>query len=147
MTSEQTQERRLQGIGELAEAVAEEHAPSGHTEPEKILASNKITLSFGNYGDAFDGMLEHLNGRFHVYANLNRLRTRDSGRARFTLAHELGHYYIDDHRRALQSGSTPRHASQTDFQSKNPVEVEADHVPQGPIRHFDHKHGDPLHKA
>lgn len=120
-------DERLNDIALLAEAIAEEHAPSGRVEPEKIIRSNKITLSFGNYEDAFDGMLEYDGTSFHVYANLERLRGTDTGRARFTLGHELGHFYIDEHRRALQAGVNGRHPSFSDHQSKNPLEVEADH--------------------
>ena len=126
MTSEAHQQRRMSDIAELAEAVAAEHWAGTRAEPEAIIAAKGMTLSFGMYGDAFDGLLEHKAGRFHVYANLQRLKTRDSGRARFTLAHELGHYFIDDHRRALASGRTPSHPSITDYQSRNPVEQEAD---------------------
>lgn len=127
MARDQISESRLNDIAELAEVVAEEHGESLRTEPQKIIGANRITVSFGGYGEAFDGMLEHRRGRFHIYANLNRLKTPDSGRARFTLAHELGHFYIDEHRRELQSGRAPSHPSRTDFQSKNPVEQEADH--------------------
>lgn len=126
MTNEASQQRRVIDIAELAEAVAAEHWTAGRTEPEAIIAAKGMTLSFGMYGDAFDGLLEHKAGKFHVYANLHRLKTRESGRARFTLAHELGHYFIDDHRRALASGRTPSHPSFTDYQSRNPVEQEAD---------------------
>lgn len=127
MASDLISESRLKDIAELAEVVAEQHGESLRTDPEKIIGSNHITLSYGSYGEAFDGMLEHRGGRFHIYANLNRIKTPHSGRARFTLAHELGHFYIDEHRRELQSGRTPSHPSRTDFQSKNPVEQEADH--------------------
>lgn len=127
MTSEQIRQARLLDIAELAEAVAAAHCAGNKTEPEAIIAAKGITLSFGSYSDAFDGMLEHKGGRFHIYANLDRLKTRESGRARFTLAHELGHYFIDDHRRALQSGRAPSHPSFSDYQSRNPVENEADH--------------------
>ena len=120
-------EDRLDEIALLAEAVADEHCPKGRVEPELIAGRNRITLSFSAYDDAFDGMLEHRSGRFHIYANQTRLRTRDGGRARFTVAHELGHFYIDEHRRALASGAVPRHPSFCDHQSKNPVEQEADH--------------------
>lgn len=120
-------ELRLHEIALLAEAVAEEHCPKGRVEPVTILKNKTVTLSFGSYGSAFDGMLEHRFGRFHVYGNLDRLRDRESGRARFTLGHELGHFFIDDHRRALQSGAVLRHASMCDSQSRNPAEVEADH--------------------
>lgn len=127
MTSEQIRQARLADIAELANAVAAAYASGIRTEPEAIIAAKGLTLSFSSYADAFDGMLEHKAGRFHIYANLDRLRTRDSGRARFTLAHELGHFFIDDHRRALQSGRTPSHPSFSDYQSRNPVEHEADH--------------------
>ncbi len=120
-------EARLAEIAGLAEQVAADHCPSGRVEPELILRRNDITFNFGRYAAAFDGMLEHIAGRFHVYANLERLKSPQSGRARFTLAHELGHYYIDEHRRALLSGSAPRHQSVCDFQSRNPAEIEADH--------------------
>jgi Zn-dependent peptidase ImmA (M78 family) len=125
--AEQIRQARLADIAELAESVTASYSYGTRTEPEAIIAAKGITLSFGSYADAFDGMLEHKAGRFHIYANLDRLRARDSGRARFTLAHELGHYFIDDHRRALQSGRAPSHPSFADFQSRNPVEYEADH--------------------
>lgn len=146
MISEATQQRRLTEIAELAEAVATEHWTENRSEPEAIIAAKGMTLSFGMYGDAFDGLLEHKAGKFHVYANLHRLRIKDSGRARFTLAHELGHYFIDDHRRELASGRTPSHPSFTDYQSRNPVEQEADlfasHLlmPSGPFSKVARKH-------
>lgn len=118
---------RLREIGDLAETVADEHSPDSIINPTQILQENGITYSFGCYGSAFDGMLEHREGRFHVFANLDRVRSPTSGRSRFTLAHELGHYYIDDHRISLRSGAAPSHRSKCDFVSKNPVEVEADH--------------------
>jgi len=128
VTSEQERQRRLDDIADLAEGVSDEYTKaSQRTEPEAIIAAKKITLSFGDYADAFDGLLEHKNGAFHIYGNLHRLKSRESGRARFTLAHELGHFFIDDHRRELQSGRTPSHPSFSDYQSKNPVEQEADH--------------------
>ena len=72
-------------------------------------------------------MLEYRAGRFHIYGNLDRLTHPESGRARFTLSHELGHFFVDEHRQALERGLTPGHGSICDFQSDNPVEVEADH--------------------
>ena len=118
---------RLDEVAELAEIVAETHCPTGRVEPDIIAANKHVTLSFGRYGDALDGLLEHAAARFHIYCNLDRVQTRDSGRARFTLAHELGHFFIDDHRNALAAGIVPSHPSRCDFQSRNPVEVEADH--------------------
>lgn len=111
---------------ELAEAVADEFCPSGHVEPPLIIKGNEITSVFNDYGDSFDGMLEHLNGRFCIYCNLGRVEQPDSPRARFTLAHELGHFYIDDHRNALASGKAPKHRSRCEYESDELVEKEAD---------------------
>jgi hypothetical protein len=118
---------RVEEIAELAEAVADEHCPGGRVACESIARANRITMSFGHYDSAFDGMLEHRGGRFHIYCNLDRVGTADSPRARFTLAHELGHYYIDEHRNALAAGAAPAHRSQCEYESPNLAEQEADH--------------------
>ena len=112
-------------IAEFAEFLADDHCPTGLVDPEHILKMNGISFSYGNYGDAFDGMLECQNRRFHVYCNTNRESPRGSARARFTLAHELGHYFIDEHRNALLSGVDP-HYSQSEYESASRVEMEAD---------------------
>ena len=109
----------------LAEFVADRYFPNDRVEPLAIADHNGITHNFGRYEAAFDGLLEYRNGRFHIYANLDRLRSPEHPRARFTLGHEIGHFYIDDHRNALIGGVGP-HASFTDYQSQNPAEQEAD---------------------
>jgi hypothetical protein len=119
-------EERGREIAELAEAVSEEHCPRERISPEHVARKKGITLSFGEYGDAFDGMLKYRSGRFHIFCNLARLGTRDSPRARFTMAHELGHYYIDEHRNALASGRIPPHPSHCEFESSLVTEQEAD---------------------
>jgi Zn-dependent peptidase ImmA (M78 family) len=113
-------------IEELAEAVANDAGAGPVTDIEQILSSEGITVSTNDYGDHFDGMLEYSDGRFHIYCNLHRSVSRDSGRARFTLGHELGHYFIDEHREGLLNGSFPQHASHSDYQTTNPVERQAD---------------------
>jgi Zn-dependent peptidase ImmA (M78 family) len=118
---------REQEIGELAEAVAEEYFPGARVEPEAIVRAKRITISFGRYADTFDGLLEYLGGRFHIYANLDRVEQKDSPRARFTLGHELGHYFIDEHRNALEAGIALSHPSFCEYESDLLVEKEADH--------------------
>ena len=113
-------------IIDLAEEVSLRRFPDRRVDPIAIAKSQKITLSFGHYQNAFDGMLEHSAGRFHIYVNLDRVEQRDSRRARFTVAHELGHYYIDEHRNALKAGLAPAHLSSCEYESKNPIEREAD---------------------
>jgi hypothetical protein len=71
-------------------------------------------------------MLEHRAGRFHIYCNLARVGREGSGRARFTLGHELGHFFIDEHRNALASGRVLAHPSKCEYESGLEVEMEAD---------------------
>ncbi|MBK7878832.1 MAG: ImmA/IrrE family metallo-endopeptidase [Planctomycetes bacterium] len=113
-------------IAELAEAVADTHFPKGLVIPEAIAKKKRISISVNDYGSCFDGLLEHRLGRFHIYCNTARSQT--NGRRRFTLAHELGHFFIDEHRLALLSGRTPAHCSvHGGGPSINPVEREANH--------------------
>ncbi len=117
---------RKEEIADLAEAVAEAFFPRHKVDPSVIARAKKITLSFGNYKDAFDGLLEHRKGRFHIYANLDRIESPDSSRARFTLGHELGHYFVDEHRNALTTGRALSHPSFAEYESDLLVEREAD---------------------
>ena len=125
--AESDAKERQREIAELAEAVAQERCPADVVEPSAIARAKGITLSFGDYGDAFDGLLEHRAGRFHIFGNLVRLERPDAPRARFTLGHELGHYYIDEHRHALESGRVAAHGSCSEYESSLLAEQEADH--------------------
>jgi len=117
---------RRQEIAELAEAVSEEFCRVGPVDLVQVANQKKISTSFGAYGEGFDGMLEYKDGRFHIFCNLDRVGGPDSPRARFTLAHELGHYYIDGHRNLLASGGIPPHLSRCEFESSQLSEQEAD---------------------
>lgn len=114
-------------IGELAESISYHYFRSKVVIPETVAIDNQITFSFGNYEDYFDGMIEHRSGRFHVFLNLDRLSEPQSPRARFTFAHELGHYFLDEHRNALKKGLVPSHPSFNSLNPKNLVEREADY--------------------
>ena len=118
---------RVVEIAELAEAVTKEHCARGTVSPRVIASAKGITHSFGRYGATFDGMLEWKGGRFHIFCNLDRVKEPEAPRARFTFAHELGHFFIDEHRNALREGLAPSHRSTCLFESRNHVEQEADH--------------------
>lgn len=127
-------------IGELAEFLANDRFPSTRIEPAEIAKSIGITVIPGRYNDEFDGMLEHDAGRFYIYCNLDRIESMASPRARFTLSHELGHYFIDEHRNALSSGLVPKHPSHCDHESKNLIEQEADHFASSLLMPHDRFH-------
>ncbi len=127
MITKSLSEERLSEIAELAEIVADEYCPKGRVDPEGIAHAAGLTLSYGTYQDYFDGLLEHKSSRFHIYCNLDRVENPHSGRAHFTIAHELGHYFIDEHRNALAAGVVPSHPSFCEHESDFLVENEADH--------------------
>ena len=107
----------------MAEEVAGYQFP---VDPIAILRSEDgISLRRGQFGEAFDGLIEWRNRCFWVYSNLSRVGPPESARERFTIAHELGHYFIDEHRNALIKG-VGRHPSFNEFQSDELAEREAD---------------------
>lgn len=119
-------EYRKQDLSDLAEFIADEYFYDTLICPFKLARKYGISISFNDYGNAFDGLLEHSSGKFHIYLNSAKVKHKYEARVRFTLAHELGHYVIDEHRNALKQGLVPSHPSFTNFSSDNQVELEAD---------------------
>lgn len=117
---------KKKAIADLAEYIYEKFAENGQINPERIAEAKKITYSYGNYQDSFDGMLEYSENAFHIYVNLVISKYPSSGRSRFTFCHELGHYFLDEHRNALITGASKPHKSTIDFRSNLKVEREAD---------------------
>lgn len=117
---------KIRDIIDLAEFIFEENQVQGRVDPKSILKNEGVRVCFGNYKESFDGLLEWRNRKFYAYCNLIEPESEQAPRARFTLAHEAGHYFIDDHRNALSSGRSPAHPSFCDFRSALEVEREAD---------------------
>jgi hypothetical protein len=100
-----TRERESEII-ELAEMHADETCASGAVDPLAIFSKEDVPVIFGSYGEAtFDGMLEFKAATFAAFCNIDRGNERGTARARFTLAHELGHLLIPEHRLALMNGT------------------------------------------
>jgi len=99
--------RKLE-IEELAEQEVDINSSgTGATDLENILKENGIKLHKGEFPEKFDAVLLPENGRFHIHLNLKKIgEDQNSPRVRFTIAHELGHYFIDEHRTKLLT-STP----------------------------------------
>jgi Zn-dependent peptidase ImmA (M78 family) len=112
-------------LSDLAEFISFEYCPNRTVLPDIIAAKAGISYSYGNYGDCFDGLLEYDDGSFHIYLNTHDNLTYDNPRIRFSFAHELGHYFIDEHRNALIKGKS-LHKSFNQFLRRNIVEMEAD---------------------
>ncbi len=116
---------RRQWIADLGETAFADAGGVVPCEPAPLIAKHNLTLSTGDYGDAFDGMLEHRAGRFHIYCNIREKDHPTSARVRFTIGHELGYYFIDEHRLALASGRIPSHPSFIDRTGNSIIETEA----------------------
>lgn len=77
-----------------------------------IANDEEIKVIYDDYGmDTFDGMTwyEPSQRRFFIHINTERGNNADNTKGRFTLAHELGHYFIDHHRHALETGKMQPH--------------------------------------
>jgi hypothetical protein len=105
-------------IATTAENVADHYCPVGKIVPESIIQGEGIHLVYGRYANEFDGIIEYKTDHFEIRCNLDRQNFPDSPRGRFTLAHELGHYFIDEHREALVSGIIGSQPSFCDAPSK-----------------------------
>lgn len=97
-------------------------------DPFKIAAAEQIKLLPGTYDDCFDGRLEYRKQReragFYLFYAEASPGSRPMGRVRFSIAHELGHFYIPAHREYLLSGYW--HGSRAGFVSEKPLERQAD---------------------
>jgi hypothetical protein len=94
-------------------------------DPLRIAKEEGIELAPSHYGPRFDARIEYFRefDRYAIYYQAPGT-FRSPGRVNFSLAHELGHYYLPDHRERLRKGS--RHNSASDYNSKSTTEREAD---------------------
>ena len=112
-------------IKELAEFIAAEYDDI-ETPLDKIIESEDLSVFYDDYGSAFDGMIVYDSG-FYIHVNTKRHNRPETPRGRFTLAHELGHYFIDNHRYGLQSGLLEPHPSKNNEDKHQKIEREADY--------------------
>ena len=114
-------------IEDLAKSVISAYNPSmGPVNLESIAVQEGIQLAPGDYGESFCGRIEFIKSykKFFLYypaPSTNRLLPR----TRFSIAHELGHYFIESHRKMLISGEF--HNSESGFICEKEKEREADY--------------------
>lgn len=114
-------------IKELAESIASFY-DNKITPLDEIVKYEELSVYCDSYEiNTFDGMTIYDNGEFYIHLNIDKGNKLDSERGRFTLAHELGHYYIDSHRIGLKKGLLNPHASFTNKSQHHIIEREADY--------------------
>ena len=99
--------------------------------PFAIIAAERelIHAEGDDFGEAFDGRLSYVGPRFLLCYNTRYnawpRRSEHHPKVRFTVAHELGHFYLDRHRKHLVTRRQP-HGSFVEFESDRAVERQAD---------------------
>jgi hypothetical protein len=94
-------------------------------DPFAIAKEEGVELAPGQYGQKFDARIKFVQAEktFILFYREARYGLTE-GRVRFSIGHELGHFYIPRHRGHLLRGES--HNSVTDFRSQDRFEVEAD---------------------
>ena len=114
-------------IKNFAEEMALEF-PESETNLERIVTEEGLIVFYDKYGlNTFDGMTIYDNDKFFIHINTDQGNKPKSPRGRFTLAHELGHYYIDSHRIGLKEGLLEPHPSTLNHKRFSRIEREADY--------------------
>ena len=113
-------------IENLAEYVLSTYRLKIPVELERICAEEGILLAPGRYSPSFHGRIEFIpDHRVFVIYYPEPSHDHYPGRVRFSLSHELGHYFIEEHRRIIQEQRV--HNSIGPFRSvSDRIENEAD---------------------
>lgn len=120
-------EVRKKELNKIADFVSSQFSKGNVTLLEDIIKFEELNLYVDHYENCFDGMLVFDEEQFHIHINIDRGNKIDTNRGRFSLSHELAHYYINEHRIGLRSGLLEPHASFTDGNQHDPIELEADY--------------------
>ena len=100
--------------------------PYPPVDVEQVCAREGIAVIPADYHEGFDSRIEyHRSKRKFLLFLDNVSRGKTAGRRRFSVGHELGHFYLPEHREMLLSGRA--HCSQTErFSPSARTEAEAD---------------------
>lgn len=132
MTSWILEEARRDAAADLAEQIVKDlEISKPPINPFRVIRSEKrrIKAIGDDFGDSFDGRLEYQRPQFLLFYNTKYNAWSHVGEnhpsVKFTIAHELGHFFIAAHHHYLKHGGKP-HGSRSEFVSDNNSEREAD---------------------
>lgn len=124
--------RQDKAIDQAAEVLSMLGMNVAPIDPLAVVASEKplLTAMGEDFRERFDGQLEYhrSKNRFLLFYNIKYNQSSNGDhhpRTRFSIAHELGHYFLERHRSyLLRTGKS--HPSKGEFLSDRTIETEAD---------------------
>lgn len=102
------------------------YATGNRVNLDQIAEDEGISTHYDDYEEAFDGMFVIDDGIHHIHLNVTRGNHKETGRGRFSLAHEFGHYLIDNHHEDILLGKLRPHPSFQKNSQEDIYEQEAD---------------------
>lgn len=122
-------EQRLQNAELIAEKLVKDEGLSLPVDVLSIAAKRSILVEPKPVSTkGVSGMLLRVGNNFAIaYAT----HIKSEGFQRFSIAHELGHYFIDGHPDSVFRGDATVHESRAGFASGDQIELEADHFAAG----------------
>lgn len=128
LTTQNRENKAISYAGEILDAAGLLSAPVNlYALAEQ--ESPQLIVKPGDFKDCFDGRLEYhaLQDKFILFFNTKYDPNpgEHHPRTRFSFAHELGHFYLEDHRAFLMRGGKT-HSSTSEFSAEDIVEREAD---------------------
>jgi len=121
--------KRRNELANHARAYTDEFSNNlGLPDFQKIAESENIVLIFDDYKGAFEGLTVCENGKFYIHIDLEAPELLNTPRKRFTIAHELGHALIAEHRMGLLTNELEPHISEYLLgNQQDEIELEADY--------------------
>jgi len=100
------EEINIEEIEELSEKVLAKYSTTVPVDPHEIAKRVGLRTFFEPYDKLFHGNTVFVGNKFLVLLNKNNLSDLNYPFARYTYAHELGHYFIPKHRNNIRKGKS-----------------------------------------
>lgn len=126
MRKQLTSNRKAE-LGDLAKWTVESYADSNlAVNLQGIAESLDIGIYYDDFSAEFDGLAVYHEGKFSIFIHKKAGVKQHRGRMRYTLAHELAHCIIPEHRLYMMHHGAMKKAK-TDNQEDKTFEREAEH--------------------